>query len=70
MPTVREQDEGAGHQSNLRNARTRHPAHIKGYLYLRDAILMVVDRVDLLSKITKELYPTIAQKYLTTPSRV
>lgn len=46
------------------------PAHIKGYLYLRDAIIMVVDRVDLLSKITKELYPSIAQKYLTTPSRV
>jgi len=46
------------------------PAHIKGYLYLRDAIVMVVNRVDLLSKITKELYPTIAEKYLTTPSRV
>lgn len=46
------------------------PAHIKGYLYLRDAIVMVVDRVDLLSKITKELYPSIAEKYLTTPSRV
>ncbi len=46
------------------------PAHIKGYLYLRDAIVMVVGRVDLLSKITKELYPSIADKYLTTPSRV
>jgi len=46
------------------------PAHIKGYFYLRDAIIMVVDRVDLLSKITKELYPTIAEKYSTTPSRV
>lgn len=46
------------------------PAHIKGYLYLRDAIIMVVDRVDLLSRITKELYPTIAEKYSTTPSRV
>ena len=46
------------------------PAHIKGYRYLRDAIIMVVDRVDLLSKITKELYPSIAQKYTTTPSRV
>lgn len=46
------------------------PAHIKGYLYLREAILMVINRVDLLSGVTKELYPTIASKYKTTPSRV
>ncbi|MBX5466551.1 MAG: sporulation transcription factor Spo0A [Firmicutes bacterium] len=46
------------------------PAHIKGYLYLREAILMVVNRVDLLSGVTKELYPSIAQKFKTTPSRV
>lgn len=46
------------------------PAHIKGYLYLRDAILMVVDQVDLISRVTKELYPAIAMKYNTTPSRV
>lgn len=46
------------------------PAHIKGYLYLRDAILMVINRVDLLSGVTKELYPAIAAKYRTTPSRV
>lgn len=46
------------------------PAHIKGYIYLRDAILMVVGRVELLSGVTKELYPAIAQKYRTTPSRV
>jgi two-component system response regulator (stage 0 sporulation protein A) len=46
------------------------PAHIKGYLYLREAILMVVNRVDLLSGVTKELYPAIAVKYKTTPSRV
>lgn len=46
------------------------PAHIKGYLYLREAILMVVNRVDLLSGVTKELYPSIATKYKTTPSRV
>lgn len=46
------------------------PAHIKGYLYLREAIVMVVGRVDLLSRVTKELYPTIAEKYVTTPSRV
>ncbi|AUW93534.1 sporulation transcription factor Spo0A [Sulfobacillus sp. hq2] len=46
------------------------PAHIKGYLYLREAIVMVIDRVDLLSGVTKELYPAIAQTYKTTPSRV
>lgn len=46
------------------------PAHIKGYLYLRDAIIMVVERVELLSGVTKELYPAIATKYKTTPSRV
>jgi len=46
------------------------PAHIKGYLYLRDAIIMVINRVDLLGAITKELYPAIAEKYDTTSSRV
>ncbi|MHB1610602.1 MAG: sporulation transcription factor Spo0A [Sulfobacillus sp.] len=46
------------------------PAHIKGYLYLREAILMVINRVDLLSGVTKELYPAIAVKFKTTPSRV
>lgn len=46
------------------------PAHIKGYQYLRDAILFVVEEVSLLGAITKELYPMISQKYLTTPSRV
>ncbi|MDD4587287.1 MAG: sporulation transcription factor Spo0A [Heliobacteriaceae bacterium] len=46
------------------------PAHIKGYQYLRDAIIMVINEVSLLGAVTKELYPMIAQKYLTTPSRV
>lgn len=46
------------------------PAHIKGYQYLRDAILFVIDEVNLLGAVTKELYPMIAQKYMTTPSRV
>ncbi len=46
------------------------PAHIKGYHYLRDAILMVIDEISLLGAVTKELYPMIAQKYNTTPSRV
>jgi len=46
------------------------PAHIKGYLYLKEAIGMVIHRVDLLGGVTKELYPAIAKKFKTTPSRV
>ncbi|AOZ79068.1 sporulation transcription factor Spo0A [Clostridium pasteurianum] len=46
------------------------PAHIKGYMYLREAINMVVDNIELLSAVTKELYPSIAKKYNTTASRV
>jgi len=46
------------------------PAHIKGYQYLRESIIMVVNNMDLLSGITKELYPGIASKFNTTPSRV
>ena len=46
------------------------PAHIKGYQYLRDAISLVVDNMDLLSAVTKELYPTVASMNNTTPSRV
>ena len=46
------------------------PAHIKGYQYLRDAITMVVEDMDLLGAVTKELYPAIAQRNNTTPSRV
>ena len=46
------------------------PAHIKGYQYLREAIMMTVKDVDMLNSITKILYPTIAKKFQTTPSRV
>lgn len=46
------------------------PAHIKGYSYLREAITMVVNDMELLSAVTKELYPSIAKKYNTTASRV
>lgn len=46
------------------------PAHIKGYQYLRDAIMMVVKDLDVINSITKLLYPTIAKEYNTTPSRV
>jgi len=46
------------------------PAHIKGYQYLREAIMMVINDIDIINQITKQLYPEIAEKYKTTPSRV
>ena len=46
------------------------PAHIKGYQYIRSAIMMVVENMDLLNFITKQLYPEIAKAYGTTASRV
>lgn len=46
------------------------PAHIKGYQYLREAIMLVVNDIDVINQITKSLYPQIAQKFGTTPSRV
>ena len=45
------------------------PAHIKGYQYLRDAIILSVNDMEMLNSITKVLYPTIAKKHQTTPSR-
>lgn len=46
------------------------PAHIRGYHYMREAIMMAVEDLDVLNYITKELYPSIAKKCNTTPSRV
>lgn len=46
------------------------PAHIKGYQYLRDAIIIVVDDIEVINSVTKSLYPALAKKYKTTPSRV
>ena len=46
------------------------PAHIKGYQYLRDGIIMVIENIDVLNQITKQLYPDLAKKHKTTPSRV
>lgn len=46
------------------------PAHIKGYQYLRIAIMMVIENMELVSAITKELYPSIAKQFETTSSRV
>lgn len=46
------------------------PAHVKGYQYLRDAIILVTQDVNLMGAVTKELYPMVAEKYDTTASRV
>ncbi|WP_417093635.1 sporulation transcription factor Spo0A, partial [Eubacterium sp.] len=46
------------------------PAHIKGYQYLREAIIMSVNDNEMLNSITKILYPSIAKKFQTTSSRV
>jgi two-component system response regulator (stage 0 sporulation protein A) len=46
------------------------PAHIKGYQYLREAIIMTVEDLDVINAVTKVLYPSVAEKFGTTASRV
>ena len=46
------------------------PAHIKGYHYLRDSIMMATKDPDIINAVTKQLYPSVAKKYETTSSRV
>ena len=46
------------------------PAHIKGYQYLREAIIIAVNDMDVINAITKVLYPEVAKTFGTTPSRV
>lgn len=46
------------------------PAHIKGYQYIREAIIMAVNNMEVINSVTKQLYPTLAKKFKTTPSRV
>ena len=46
------------------------PAHIKGYQYLRTAIIMTMQNTELINSITKQLYPNVAKEYGTTSSRV
>ena len=46
------------------------PAHIKGYQYLRAAILMTIEDSDIINSVTKVLYPSVAKKFSTTTSRV
>jgi len=71
-----EKESGMIHQRNLEKDVTDMiheigvPAHIKGYQYLRDAIILSVNDMEMLNSITKILYPTIAKKHQTTASRV
>ena len=46
------------------------PAHIKGYQYLREAIILTIRDMDMINAVTKVLYPEVARKFETTPSRV
>ena len=46
------------------------PAHIKGYQYLREAIILTINDMDIINAVTKVLYPEVAKKFGTTPSRV
>ena len=46
------------------------PAHIKGYHYLRDSIIMAIETPDIINAVTKQLYPGVAKRYGTTASRV
>ena len=64
------------HAANLKNMVTAviHevgvPAHIKGYQYLREAIMITVEDMDVINAVTKVLYPAVAKRFNTTPSRV
>ena len=46
------------------------PAHIKGYQYVREAIMITVEDMEVINSVTKILYPEVAKRYHTTPSRV
>ena len=46
------------------------PAHIKGYQYVREAIVLAVQDIEVINAVTKVLYPAVAKRYNTTPSRV
>jgi len=74
--TEAEYIEQEGKEEDLENVVTNMiheigvPAHIKGYHYLRDSIIMAVEDMDVLNAITKVMYPMVAKKHQTTASRV
>jgi len=76
VTALRPGDTGAGPSANLEATVTAiiHeigvPAHIKGYQYLREAIMIAVEDMDVINAVTKVLYPEVAKRYNTTASRV
>ena len=76
MRETRQDTEQVDHSAELKNMVTSiiHeigvPAHIKGYQYLREAIMIAVDDMDVINAVTKVLYPEVARRFSTTPSRV
>lgn len=70
MPTVVKAPESLEAQITNLIHEVGVPAHIKGYQYLREAITLAVNDIDIINSITKMLYPTLARKFKTTPSRV
>lgn len=69
-----EQDKNRSHSLEAMVTSIIHevgvPAHIKGYQYLREAILIAVDDIDVINAVTKVLYPEVAKRFGTTASRV
>ena len=72
--TPQGEEDGAEESLELRVTAIIHeigvPAHIKGYQYLREAIRLAVEDMEVINAVTKVLYPTVAKKFATTPSRV
>ena len=64
----------SGHAIEVKVTEILHqigvPAHIKGYHYLRDSIIMSIEHPEIINAVTKQLYPSVAKKYETTSSRV
>ncbi len=73
-PTSAERRAGAENDMETQVTKVIHrigvPAHIKGYQYLRTAIMMTIADSDIINSVTKILYPSVAKKYATTSSRV
>ncbi len=72
LPDAAPEDHGA-ERKNLVTAVIHEigvPAHIKGYQYLREAILIAVEDMEVINAVTKVLYPEVAKRFATTPSRV
>lgn len=69
-PDVKEKDPDIETQVTQIIHQIGVPAHIKGYQYLRTAILLTVKDSDIINSVTKVLYPSVAKKYSTTTSRV